>query len=200
MKEQIEPSNDRMVVDNYIITALITLISAFIIILTIKKPTNDLVSYFSVLSLFCLIFSFLLCLWHRLRFPYRQRLYAIEKDKKIHEISQEIADFEIKYVRPKKKLNAIELYSKNPELDNKKIQELSYSEKDEEDTKNIIIVYLKKFNFEMKEINEKIFSKPLDENHRKTKYFIDSFAKTSRYPLFVIGLISFFLSIILNLL
>lgn len=199
MKAKQSLRNEQETVDNYILTALITLIAAFIIILSIKAPSDVYVASSSAISLACLILSLLLSLWHKLRFPKRLHIFEREKEQQIKNISGEITDFANNFYYPTIEAKTYEILSNNPELSKEAVKKLVSSDKIDDKTEKVIITYLEKLNYIVKESHQKIFNQPLDEKGRKTKYLIDKFAQVTRYPFFVVGLVFFFIAIILNL-
>ena len=160
MKDKIELEKERDTVDNFVITALITLIAAFIIIITLKTPSDVYVSYATIISLFCLIFSLFACLWHRFRFPFRQKIFLIERDKKISDISGDIADFVETFIMPLQRAKAKEIISINPNITKEELKKQLYTSEDKANSKKIIITHLDKFNYELKIAYEKAFIKP----------------------------------------
>lgn len=190
---------EREKVDNYIITSCITLIGAFIIILSIKKPTEAYISYSYLISLLFLIISLLFSLWHKFRFPVRQQMFEQEKDRLISNISSEIADFAEEFVLPAAQMKFNQARLKYPDLSEDEIKKKSIDEEAKGKTKKVIVTHLEKLNYQMKEKSDEIFRKPLNERYSKLKFRIDILSKTFRYWAFGIAIIFFFSSIFLTI-
>lgn len=198
-KEIINIKQERDKVDGYIITANITVIAAFIIILSIKKPEIIYISYASIASLFGLIASLLFSLWHKYRLPKRQLLFEQEKEKLISDMGGDIADFAETFVLPTSILKVKEQISSGQIVTKEEIKGIVANEKDKDKIKKVIVTHLEKLNFQLRDSHEKIFNKPLNEKNAKTKFYIDKASKSFRHGLFVVGIIFFFLAIILKL-
>ncbi len=85
--------SERIAVDNYIITTCITLLGAFIIFFSIKKPENLYIAYSSIISICSIIISLLASLWHKSRYPKRLAYFEKKSSDLIRDISGDIADF-----------------------------------------------------------------------------------------------------------
>jgi len=196
-QNRIETEQDK--VDSYIITACITLIAAFAIIISIKKPSDEYLSYSYLIALLALTISLLASLWHKFRFPKRQELYKKEFDKVLRKISGEIADFGENILIPLKQTKLIEAQAREK---NMSLIELTkkVNEDNDKHAKNVIKTYLEKLNFESKEKSREIFKKPLNEKNSYIKHQIDRIAQGLRYFSFTVGLIFFFVSIFMTLL
>ena len=185
-------------VDGQIITACITLIAAFAVIISIKKPTDQYLSYAYISSLGLLTVSLLSSLWHKYRFPKRQNLYKKEINKVIHEMSGKIADFGENILIPLKQRKLVEAKQKDDQIP---FQELA-KKVDEENNKHasgVIMTYLEQLNYKTAEKHQEVFNKPLEEKNAILKFRLDKLTKFLRYPTFVAGLIFFFLSIFIGL-
>lgn len=192
--------NERDEVDNYIITTCITLIAAFIIILSINKPDDLYIVYSYLSSLFFLILSFLFFLWHKLRYPIRKKLFERAQKVAISNISAEIAGFIEEYFYPATKNKAIELAREtDPQNYNENLKK-KFIEEHSDKARPIIETYIEKLNFKLKEKSKEIFKKPLKENFSNLKHFLDLTAMKSRYHLFLLAILFFFLSIFLTVL
>lgn len=185
-------------VDGQIITACITLIAAFAIIISIKKPTDQYLSYAYISSLGFLTLSLMSSLWHKYRFPKRQDLYKKEVNKVIHELSGKIADFGENILIPLKQRKLIEAQQQDkqtpfPELAKK------VDEENNKHASNVIMTYLEQLNYKTAEKYSEVFNKPLKEDNAILKFRIDKTTNFLRYPTFVAGIIFFFLSIFMSL-
>lgn len=190
---------EREKVDNYLITACITLIAAFIVILSIKKPAETYISYTYLISLFFLIICLLFSLWHKFRFPLRQEKFEKAKKKLVRDISGEIAEFAEEFALPASQLRLNKLKEENPEVDDKELKKRAVSADSTEKTKKIIITHLEKLNYQMKEKSDEIFQKPMNEKNSKLKFWLDMLSKTFRYWTFGIGILFFFVSIFMTI-
>ncbi len=170
--EKVELEQDK--VDNYLITACITLIASFTIIMSIKKPGSSLASYTYLVSLLFLITSLLTLLWHKFRFPKRRALFNIEQ----------------KYI--------IQDASTNIETHMEKIISPSYDISEELRTKSII-VHIENMLYKIKEKYDETYLKPLMEPHSKFKHLLDRFSKSARYKTFTVGIVFFFTSMAISL-
>jgi len=185
-------------VDGQIITACITLIAAFAVIISIKKPTNEYLSYAYISSLGFLTVSLLSSFWHKYRYPKRQDLYKKEVNKVISDLSGKIADFWENILIPLKQRKLEEARLKDKQTP---VPELAKKVNDENDkhASNVIMTYLEQLNYKTAEKREEIFNKPLNEKNAITKFRIDKLTSFIRYPAFVAGIIFFFISIFMNL-
>lgn len=197
--EKIEVQKERDKVDDYIITANIALIAAFIILLSIENNKNVYASAASAFSLFGIITSLLLSLWHKWRFPHRKHLFEIEKAKLIQNISQEMADFTTTFILPIYIQHTFK--NGNQQLPQEKIDfKKAYDEAiDKEKTKQIFTTQLEKLNYQLKEAREKYFDKPLQERNARVKFALDKSAGFGRNKFFILGLFFFLISIILKI-
>lgn len=190
---------EREKVDNYLITACITLIAAFIVILSIKKPNQPYISYTYLISLFFLITCLLFSLWHKFRFPIRQERFERIKDKILNEISGEIADFANEFALPASQLRLNKLKEENPTLNEVELKKKVIDGDSTEKTKKVIITYIEKLNYQLKEKSNEIFQKPLKEKNSKLKFRLDMLSKSFRYWAFGIGILFFFVSIFMTI-
>lgn len=194
--EEILKQQDR--VDGQIITACITLIAAFAVIISIKKPNDQYLSYAYISSLGFLTVSLLSSLWHKYRFPKRQELYKKEVNKVIRDLSSKIADFGENILIPLKERKLSEARAKDqqtpfPELAKK------VNEENDKHASNIIMTYLEQLNYKTAEKKDEVFNKPLKEKNATIKFRLDKLTNFLRYPTFVAGIIFFFISIFMGL-
>ncbi|WP_420552248.1 hypothetical protein [Tenacibaculum aiptasiae] len=190
---------EREKVDNYLITACITLIAAFIVILSIKKPSENYISYTYLISLLFLITCLLFSLWHKFRFPIRQEKYERIKDKILTDISGEIADFAEEFVLPASQLRLNKLKAENPTMNDDELKKRVVEGDSKEKTKKVITTYIEKLNYQLKEKSNEIFQKPLEEKNSKLKFRLDMVSKSFRYWAFGIGILFFFVSIFMTI-
>jgi hypothetical protein len=176
----------RAQVDNYIITACISLIAAFVVILTVKKPVGQVAGWTSFCSLFFLVAGLLASLWHKIRHPIRVDAYERQKKSKAEECTDKIYDFYMTYVRTNPDART-ELATTN--LDGK------YSSR----FKEVIAAHLQNMSTDMKLIQEQIFHQPLDEKNPRMKYCLDGVARRLRYAGFVLGVILFLTSVFIGI-
>lgn len=190
---------EREKVDNYLITACITLIAAFIVIISIKKPSQIYISYAYLISLFFLITCLLFSLWHKFRFPIRQEKFEREREKLVSDISEEIVDFAEEFVLPASQLKVNKLKAEQPDLSHEELKKRVLEGDSKNKTKRVIITQLEKLNYQLKEKSEEIFQKPLNEKSSKLKFRLDMLSKSYRYWAFGVGILFFFLSIFMTL-
>jgi hypothetical protein len=190
---------EREKVDNYLISACITLIAAFIIILSIKKPSQNYISYTYLISLFFLIICLLFSLWHKFRFPIRQEKFEKVKDKIMTDISGEIAEFAEEFVLPASQLRLNKLTVENPNMNEDELKKMALEGNSKNSSKKVIITYIEKLNYQLKEKSNEIFEKPLKEKNSKIKFRLDMLSKSFRYWAFGIGILFFFVSIFMTI-
>ena len=197
-------------VDNYIITTCITLITAFVIMLTIETPANKPLSVSVILSMLCLILTFLGSLWHKGRWNYRTAFFKRERERIIHEFANDVTKFAHNFWEPRLRLKFFQYLPVDSEGSEPKSKEKSIesvlddlsrqvieenTDKYEETTK----VYITNFLTMLQSVRIKAFHAPLNEKYAKLKYYADILSHKTRYYLFVIGIIFFFISVLLNL-
>ncbi len=188
-------------VDNFIITASIMLMASFVVMISISSPSNALLCYAVVISFLCLTLSLLQMLWHKVRWQYRVCFFENKKDEIIHEYAKEIRKCSMeselanafrriakdcKHSTTATSFNCDEALVESDKLEDK----VSYK---------IILSFVKNMAGEMQEASVKFFKKPLNERLPRTKFVMDVISKNMRYPLFLIGVIFFFISIFLNM-
>ena len=196
MKTARDESEAQTQVDNHIITACITLIAAHIVILTIHKPAINLVSYSSLGSLTMLILSFLLCLWHRARYPIRVKYFEEERERQIHQISGEIEEF-FKLVQSSP-VAMVEM-SRATAQQKTGVVEPDHGGPYAQRVRASLTAHLNVLENRMKESYKAAFEAPLREKYGGIKHGVDNFAKAARYSLFVIGIVFFFISMFISL-
>ena len=202
--------NNKINVDNYIITTCITLIAAFVIMLTIKTPANKLLSISVILSMLCLILTFLESLWHKVRWNYRTSFFKKERERIIREFANNVTKFAINFWEPRVRLKflqypPVDLEGNEPKSKEKSSESLfddlsrevmeENTDQYEEKTK----IYITNFLTTLQSVRIKAFHAPLNEKYAKLKYYADILSFKTRYYLFVIGIIFFFISVLLNL-
>jgi len=195
--KDVEQERDK--VDNYIITANITLIAAFMVIVTIKEVDAKYLNYTYLSSFGGLTLSLLCSLWHKYRFP--KRKLALEKESReiVHNVSGELATFLENILIPFKAHKVKEIKSQNPNITPAQIEK-AVKKEIEQNAGGTIKTYLEKFQYDLDIKKKEILSKPLDENGAILKHLIDRFTQSFRYIGFVVGILFFFISIFLTLL
>ncbi len=105
-------SKEIRIVDNYIITTCIALISAYIFLVSAKKPSNVLTSYSIIISTFCLLMTLLCSLWHKVRFSYRGKIFEKESKRVRDKYVQKVTNFIEKALDPIVKLELLKVIPK----------------------------------------------------------------------------------------
>lgn len=183
---------ERDQVDNYIITTNITIIAAFVILLSIDKPQNIYINSASGVSLFFLVISLLCFFWHKYRFPVKQTMFAEEEKRIIGNISGNIADFAENFLIPK----SISTLKKDGISENSKNEEIK---KDLSNGKKVIVTHLEFLSSMLESNYNKCFNKPLKEKNAKVKFYLDRFCILYRYKIFTLGIFSFIVAIFISL-
>lgn len=187
--------------DQYLITANITLITGFSTFLSINNPQKlSIFSIFSLVALFCFSISLLLAFWHKVRQAKRNKLYQFKRKEAGEKEKERLSDF-LDMVRETIQDRSQLLKEKAKSLNTSGIEDLFQKEHAQlkkrfqwtiEPLANIMSANFKKSY-------QASYNEPLDEKNRKLKYYIDLFARRFRYHFFLLGLLSFFITILTNL-
>lgn len=195
--KDVEQERDK--VDNYIITANITLIAAFMVIITIKEIDDQYLNYAYLTSFSGLTLSLLCSLWHKYRFPKRRLALEKESHEIIHNVSGELATFMENILTPYKAQKIKEIKANQPNITPSELDKLVKKELDV-NAGGTIRTYLEKFQYDLDLKKKEILSKPMNESLPIAKHFIDRFTQSFRYIGFIVGILFFFISIFLTLL
>lgn len=191
--------NEHDVVDNSIITANISFMVSFIIILSIKRPESNYIIISSITSLVGLTFSLLFSFWHKYRMPIKNNYYQKLKNDIISNTSDELVHFSESYFLP---LVMYDIEKIKKEKISTSIDSLIDSAVKTQNDKayQIIKTHIENFQFKMQDLKNKIYNTPLKEDNAKAKFIIDKISETFRYILFFIGVFFFLITIVLSLL
>jgi hypothetical protein len=102
-------------------------------------------------------------------------MFRREWERLVNEISRELVDFLNDIAEPL-----------TPEINNKHLPN------EKNPVYKVILTHLHKLNYQMKDVHNNIFNRPLKENHAKIKFLIGNISRTYRNYFFVLG-ITFFL-------
>ena len=192
-------------IDTYIITTCITLLAAYSFILNIERPKDNILCYSIIISVFSLSMTLLGSLWHKVRWECRTIQFENEQKEIIHNSATEIARALEDFINPRFKLMAKQhvldsIRNKNIEpFDKDKIIN-KISKEDHEPLMRLLLSFCKNMGTDIENAHKKYFLMPLQERFSKIKHLIDVFSKNTRYYFFTIGVLFFFISIMLNLL
>lgn len=196
MKKQFdktEINSEQQKVDEHIIIANITVIAAFILILSVNDLGSLYVKITAILSLLFLIISLFMLLWNKYRFPIRQVLFSRDKEELLSGVSEKIADFAEKLVIPHYKNEMFKKVSSDQHSVKKDIIEDMI-------VKDTIITYLENLNFKTTLSEERIFNLPLNEDYRILNNWLDKICRFYRYIFFVSGVLLFFVTLVVGIL
>ena len=161
--------SSREKVDDYVITASITILGAFVVLLTLREAPSRISAYLGALSIASLVLGLLSALWHKYRAPLREARFEALMVERMYKASDDILEF----------------------ADTFGIRGGPLSPKVHEQARKTIAAHLQVMGGDLDTIRREVASSPLPERYAKLKHLLDMCAVRVRYSCFAFGMIMF---------
>jgi len=202
IREERKVIKEKEKIDNFLITASITLLAGFSTIMSIKESSSNYSSYFAAVSIFCFALTLFFTLWHRLRKAVHDAMFQKRKNEWAESVKKDIGALLDVHGKALKRI--LETYKKfltiEPQI-KKDLKEIMTDEinKTSEDYRPLILPIAESASLKLEKIFFQIYKTPLKERDSKIKFVIDYLSDSTRYYVFIIGLITFFITLFFNL-
>jgi hypothetical protein len=170
-------------VDDYVITASITIIAAFVVLLSVREASGSRIgAVLGAVSITSLTLGLLAALWHRYRAPMRQARFELLEAERIGKASGDILEF----------WNMLGKLLGKQGTPGPVVLPADV----EDHARKTIGAHLQVMGADLSAIRRTVLSTPLPERHGRLNHSLDVLAERVRYPAFLAGMITFLCAII----